>query len=183
KAMRPPVFYNSFRLTIIGAGLSLILGGPYIKGLFTVPIASNNIYEQQYQMHRFVVEYYKKPVAVNDLGYVSYKNPYYVLDLAGLGSKKAFYYRKKELHSEWLEIIIKDYNVGLAMIYDVWFKEIPMNWIKIGTLTLSRHKITPACREVSFYATNLNEYYEINEKLKSFITTLPRGVTFSWGTR
>ena len=36
----------------------------FIRGLMTLPIASNNIYEQHYQMHRFATQYYRKPVAV-----------------------------------------------------------------------------------------------------------------------
>ncbi|MDX1696293.1 MAG: hypothetical protein R3208_21185, partial [Ketobacteraceae bacterium] len=63
----------------------LFAGAPYVVNLVTVPIASNNIYQQQYQMHRFAVEYYNKPLAVNDLGYVSYNNDNYVLDLWGAG--------------------------------------------------------------------------------------------------
>ena len=65
------------------------LGFPYFMGLATLPLASNNIYEQQYQMHRFAVDFWGKPVAVNDLGYVSYRNPNYVLDLWGLASPQA----------------------------------------------------------------------------------------------
>ena len=36
-----------------------------------------NIYYQQQQMHRFAADYYKGNVAVNDLGWVAYKNDNY----------------------------------------------------------------------------------------------------------
>ena len=68
--------------------LLLIVAAPYILNTVRTPIASRGIYEQQYQMHRFVVDYWKKPVAVNDLGWVSYRNPNYVLDIWGLGSEE-----------------------------------------------------------------------------------------------
>jgi len=68
-----PIIYSWLVFVFVGI-LMTFAGKPYICALFTLPVASNNIYEQQYQMHRFVVDYYKRPVAVNDLGYVSYKN-------------------------------------------------------------------------------------------------------------
>lgn len=46
-----------------------------LKLLAQTPAACHNIYQQQFQMHRFVTEYYRGPVAVNDLGWVSYRNP------------------------------------------------------------------------------------------------------------
>ena len=59
------------KLLSIAAALTIIIGINYISGLRSIPIAANNIYEQQYSMHRFVTEYYQKPVAVNDIGFVS----------------------------------------------------------------------------------------------------------------
>ena len=58
------------------AGLPLLamFAQPYLEGLFTLPRASNNIFGQQYQMHRFVTGFWQKPVAVNDLGWVSFHN-------------------------------------------------------------------------------------------------------------
>lgn len=67
----------------------LYTSAPYVRDLFTLPVAANNVYEQHYQMHRFAADFYAKPVAVNDLGLVSYQNPNYVLDLWGLGSLEA----------------------------------------------------------------------------------------------
>ena len=85
---------NLIKMTVIaGLGVFLICK-PYVCGLITLPFASNNIYEQQYQMHRFAVNYYDKPIAINDLGYVSYRNNNYVLDLEGLSSLSALVHRK-----------------------------------------------------------------------------------------
>jgi hypothetical protein len=61
----------------------LMLNRGYVKGTLETPLAGRGVYEQQYQMHRFAVEFYKRPVAVNDLGWVSYRNPNYVFGPLG----------------------------------------------------------------------------------------------------
>ena len=75
---------------VIVAGL-LAVGFPYAQALWQTPDAASNVYQQQYQMHRFVADFYRKPVAVNDLGWVSYRRPagVRVLDLWGLASPEA----------------------------------------------------------------------------------------------
>lgn len=164
-------------LTLAG-GFVAIVNSNYIYGLTTIPIASNNIYEQHYQMHRFTVDYYKKPVAVNDLGYVSYKNSKYVLDLWGLASTKAQRYRKNRQSPEWMKELAQANGVELVMIYKDWFKTIPQKWIKIGELHLGKKRITPKSDSVTFYATNSRAKAEIVKKLKRFTKTLPAGTTF-----
>jgi hypothetical protein len=64
-----------------------ILVGPYMRLAIETPFASRGIYERQFQMHRFATDFYKEPVAVNDVGWVSYNNDAFVLDLWGLGSE------------------------------------------------------------------------------------------------
>ncbi|HVK99996.1 MAG TPA: hypothetical protein VM553_09295, partial [Dongiaceae bacterium] len=119
------------RLMIMVVGIGFIASAEYLKGLSTIPLASNNIYEQQYQMHRFVVDYYKKPIAVNDIGYVAYKNEQMIVDIWGLGSIEAYRYRIKEKNSNWLTKLTEEHGVELAMIYDeYWSNDIPANWIK-----------------------------------------------------
>jgi len=59
---------------------------PYIQVLATTPVASNNVYQQQREIRRFAVEYYKKSIAVNDVGYPSFDNDAYVLDVVGVAS-------------------------------------------------------------------------------------------------
>ncbi len=163
-------------LFIITTAISFICIN-YILGLITVPIASNNVYEQQYQMFRFATEYYKRPVAVNDLGYVSYRNANYVLDLYGLASKTALT-NKTSSNNQWMNELAIKHNVKLAMIYDSWFPTVPANWKKIGYLKLGRRKITPAESTVSFYVLNSSSYNEIIECVKKFEKTLPGGVKF-----
>jgi len=150
----------------------------YVRGLKSLPVASNNIYEQQYQMHRFAVNYYGKPVAVNDLGYVAYKNNNYVLDVRGLSSLDAFRYGRKGLGSEWINGLAESHGVELVMIYSKWFKDLPDTWVKIGDLRLGKPKITPAEDTVAFYALNDQAYKEAVAKLRSFVKTLPAGVEF-----
>lgn len=139
----------------------------------TTALGCNNIYEQQYQMHRFVTEYYKKPVGINDLGYVSYKNPNYVLDFAGLASLKALKFRFEKPDSKWMKRLADKKNVELVMIYPAWFKKLPQSWKKVGVLHLGRDKASPFSSKVHFYATDEEAYVEIASLVKDFKKTLP----------
>jgi hypothetical protein len=148
----------------------------YIYAAVTLPVASNNIYEQQYQMHRFVVEFYHMPVAVNDLGYVSYKNENYVLDFWGFASKEALHHRINRDKPEWMNELSEKYNVKLALIYDNWFYRIPDKWFKIAELHLGKEKITPSGSYVSFYIVDPAAAGGILGLLNKFSKTLPEGV-------
>lgn len=163
---------------VVFSGFIIISTAPYIYGLVTLPIASNNIYQQQYQMHRFVVDFYKMPVAVNDIGYVAYKNENFVLDLWGLGSEKVLQLRLGNNGSYWMKEISDESSIGLVMIYENWFQSIPKEWIKIGDLHLGKERITPASSKVSFFATNEKVKPDLEKNLHLFIKTLPVGVSF-----
>ncbi len=154
---------------------------PYLMVLVDIPVAANNIYEQQYQMHRFATEFYKKPVAANDIGYLSYHNHEYILDLWGLASNEALSLRFFANRENWIEDLTKSKEIGLAMIYEEVFAEfakIPPSWLKVGTLHLGKRNITTSQDKVSFYATGKESYSEIVKLLGKFILTLPEGVKF-----
>jgi hypothetical protein len=146
-----------------------------IGATFKSPLAARNIYEQQYQMHRFVVDFWKRPVAVNDLGWVSYKNEFYVLDLVGLGSEDVRLSKMTgTFNSSKINDITLKNNIGLIMVYENWFNGIiPREWTKVATLQTS--KVTAASDSVSFYATSPDKIIEIKKLLESFATTLPNG--------
>lgn len=148
---------------------------PYAMNTYITVAASNNIYQQQYQMHRFAVEYWKRPVAVNDLGWVSYKNPEFVLDLWGLGSEEVRNLKiRNKMNRENIESLVDRKNVKLIMIYDEWYVDaIPMSWKKVAVLTTP--KVSAAFGSVSFYITSLADLKEAHSLLERFGKTLPRG--------
>ena len=150
----------------------------YIFALTGLPLASNNIYQQHYQMRRFAAEFYRQPVAVNDIGYVSYKNDHYVLDLWGLASAEALHMRLTRPDSGWVNDLAQSKNVQFAMIYEDWFGNIPEGWIKMGELHLGSRLVTPQQSSVSFFALNRQVYEGSLPLLQSFIQTLPEGVEF-----
>jgi hypothetical protein len=166
----------SSRIAVLGALAAGSLG--YLFALASTPVASNNIYDQQYQMHRFATDYTHGPVAVNDLGWVSFRNPSYVLDLAGLASPEALEARYRERGADWIHRLCRAHGVKLAMIYDDWFTALPPGWVHLGTLTFARARITPAERNVQFYATAPDAAPGLRSQLLAFRLTLPAGVDF-----
>jgi hypothetical protein len=150
------------------------IGFPYLYGLITLPLAANNIYEQQYQMHRFAADFWRHPIAVNDLGYVSFRNDQHVLDLWGLASPQALKARMNHEDPKWMNDLTQKHGVRIAMIYSSWFPDLPAGWKKVGALRLTRKLITPAGSEVSIYATNVKFVPEITESLNRFQDSLPR---------
>lgn len=146
----------------------------YIKATWLVPLEANNIYEQHFQMHRFVNEFYHGPVAVNDLGLVSYRNPYFVLDLGGLASEEARILRLNHASADTYQAFVANHGIHLAIIYDEWFKgEIPASWVKVASMDLSRERLSPDRKEVQFYATDAATVIKLRPELESFSKVLP----------
>ncbi len=114
-------------------------------------------------------------MVVNDIGYVSWRNPHAVLDLWGLGSKDALDARKSEPDGQWMDRLATSQNVGIAMIYDSWFPQKPAHWILLGKLGLSGPVISLGQRNVSFYAVNPEAAEKATSGLADFLRGLPRG--------
>jgi hypothetical protein len=156
---------------LIAAAVAILfcVGNEYVIDTLRTPVASLGIFEQQYQMHRFAVDFYKRSVGVNDLGWVSYRNPNYVLDLAGLESESTrMALMNKQANSDWMEPLVVAQHVGVVMIYDSWFVgQIPARWRRIAVLK-SAHLVTASSDVVSFYATSGDSISDALEALRAF---------------
>ncbi len=140
-----------------------------------VPFGANNIFDQQLQMHRFINDFCKAPAAVNDLGLVSYRNPYFVLDLDGLASERARVLNASKPNPAAYDALLKSNDVHLAIIYDDWFVgRIPGSWEKVGSLELAHPEISE--KDVQFYATDAATAAQVREELARFQKGLPSGV-------
>ena len=149
---------------------------PYSKAALKSPRASLGIYQQHYQMHRFVTEHWRRPVAVNDIGWVSYHNPHFVLDLGGLGSEEVRLISRSghPLDKLQAEQLLAARQVELLMIYDKYLQKIvPDSWVKIASLETLR--VTAAGATVSFYAAPTVDSKILKEKLLAFSKTMPTG--------
>ena len=151
---------------------------------FITPLAANNIYEQQYQMHRFITDYYQGDVAVSDLGWPSYRNRNYVLDLWGLASREALEYRLEDEDGvDWMNLLMTEHDVRAAILFEERF-DIPANWQKLCRLTLGKTRIAPAESSVRFYALDDETAARILALMEDYRDTLPDGtklVCRSWG--
>jgi len=164
---------------IFAAIFTVFLSYPNIKRLVKIRVGANEIYEQQYQMHRFATEYYKKPIAVNDLGYVSYQNENYVLDLNGLASLEALRFRSSGASCKWMNELASRKDVHFAMIYDSWFKKKPKEWIKVAELDLGRRTIAASGAKVAFYALDKKTADDVSTYILDYKKSLPTGVSLN----
>lgn len=116
------------------------------------------------------------PVAVNDLGWVSFRNDHYVLDLWGLGSETA---RKARAASEpgWMKALADANAVDLAMIYPQWFEgELPAEWVKLGEIGFTYRHVTTYAPMTTVYATRPGAEEDIRECMRRISDSAPEGV-------
>ncbi len=168
-----PVLHGRPRILLLLLG-GLCFAAPYAVAAVETPLAARNIYEQQYQMHRFVADYYQAAVAVNDLGLVSYGNDKFVLDLWGLGSEKVRRLRAAGRYGpDQMARLADEDNVALIMIYENWFgSALPPSWRKIAVLH-NVDKVTASGTEVSFFITAKADAAAIAATLERFRQSLP----------
>jgi hypothetical protein len=169
------------RRAVLVAGL-LALGAPYALALWQTPDAAADVYQQQYQMHRFVADYYRGTVAVNDLGWVSYRRPagVYVLDLWGLASPEAA--RQMNKDSAWLDAITRAHGAGLAIIYPQGFKNgVPQEWVPLATMCATSPRPAAGLPCVVFYSTAVGDTARLTAEMAAFARTLPASVKITLG--
>lgn len=162
--------------------VSALLVEPYAEAAIMTPAASRNVYEQQFQMHRFAADFYPHRVAVNDLGWVSFQSRSFVLDLWGLGSEPVRRIRAaRPLGQSDLESLTASADVDFAMIYGAWFVDaIPGSWCLMATL--HTEQVTSAEADVLFFATKPSAQNPIRDALQAFAPTLPTRVTLTTTT-
>lgn len=141
---------------LIGISVIVAVSFNYLMTTLSVPNAAHNIYSQQVQMRRLLDDSGLSRVAVNDIGYISFRNKGYVLDLWGL-SQSEIAKMRFENQPEWLNVVSR-YHVPLVMIYQTWYppSAIPKNWILMGTLELKTSTFfldSIGSKHVSVYAT------------------------------
>jgi hypothetical protein len=186
---------------LIGRAPDLIAGPPAVRGaawtmmvvllgvplavrslsaLAVAPPAMRNVYEQQYQMARFVRDHCPPAgVAVNDIGAVSWLSDCPVLDIVGLGTPAvAELKRHRQFNRSTLEAVVSDRHVGVVMIYEKVFEPvIPSSWRLVGEWQI-QNNVAVSEDTVGFFVTPSGDATALREQLNAFAGSLPAGVRY-----
>ena len=170
---------SAARTFVVGLALAggALTYAPYALSVYAWNPAA--IAQQQGQMARLAKDFVRAPVAVNDLGYVAWRNPNYVLDLWGLASPDALRARREGTVDGWAGPLAQAHDVQLAMVYDEWVgNAVPANWIPLGTLRLDVPTAFLGGRDVAIYATNQNSVEQLKDQLSIWRNELPPRASF-----
>ena len=156
--------HAAFAVRATAVTVALLAGavtyGPYALSVYAWNPAA--ISAQHGEMSRLAKDFVRAPVAVNDIGYVAWRNPHYVLDLWGLASPRALEVRTGDPGQGWAGPLAEDRGVILAMIYDAWLGDaVPEDWHPLGTLHLDVPNAFLGGAEVAFYATDASASDEL----------------------
>jgi hypothetical protein len=151
--------------------------------LMDIPRASTNIFEQQYQMARFVKRYYQhSAVALNDIGMVNFVADIHCLDMWGLGSVTVARLRLQgQYYQQTLARLVADRGVRIAIAYDSGFGGmggLPPYWTKAGQWQI-RSNVVAASDTASFYALEPSEVPSLVAHLAEYSAELPLDIVQS----
>lgn len=144
--------------------------------------AVQSIFLQQYQMAQFFAKNYPEtPIAVNDVGAVSYFRDGQMLDLFGLTSSTVLNMKLAHTYNtDAMRRLAAQDGVRVAAVYVEWFQgaqALPREWTYAGSLTPrcpSRHA-TVGGFTIAFYAVHPEDVNELRSKLAAFSALLPQG--------
>lgn len=169
---------GAFLLLFSFAPLPLRAAGAF----HNLPAAARNIYEQQYQMGRFLqTSYQHTAVAANDVGAISYLSSNRILDLWGLGNNAVAAEKLRGQYSpQFLQQFSSQEHVKIAVVYDTWFdSSLLQRWKKVASWKIANNVICGG-DEVFFYAVDPAEATSLYNKLAAYKPLLPPGVTVTY---
>ena len=165
------------------AALVLVAGYPLVergaRALWETPRASRNIFDQQYQMGRFLQRFYPGAVvAANDIGAVCYLADIHLLDLYGLASVDVARARRHGgLTREDLARLAAAHRPDIAVVYRSWFGQtLPPEWEEAGWWR-TPEQVVVADRVVTFFAARPEERERLVRSLRAFQPEMPQEVT------
>jgi hypothetical protein len=168
--------------------MAIPLGVLGFQALWKTPVASRNIWQQQYQMGLFLNEYYPRAVvAANDIGAIDYLADLHLVDLFGLASREVL---RAKLAGEWqhnlagaLDRLTMAEGARIAVIYDTWFgydpgtgkASVPTGWVRIADWNIPGNVVCGGAT-VTWYALLPEEAGPLRSALDAFSEKLPNGV-------
>ncbi len=167
------------RNRLYGLVLVILFMTPLVgRGVLTIyltPIASNNIYEQQYQMGLFLDRFYNgETVLINDIGCTNYLSDIVCIDKWGIGTLEVGEaLLNGSLSSSMLRNIAEEYGVKVAIVYADNF--IPEEWEEVGSWTI-RDNVVAHNNTVTFFVVMLSERNRLIDNLVLFSQFLPEDV-------
>ena len=143
-------------------------------------LASHNIYEQQYQMARFLRQSYRgKGVAANDIGAIDFFADIGLVDLWGLGTMEVTEAKLKHTYTQDLvRRLLAKRDVRVIMVYAQWAFEyggFPAEWVPVGQWTIPDNLICGS-PTVWFFAPDATMVPKLVDALQTFGPRLPPGV-------
>ena len=180
--LRPPALAHLAALALA----TLIFGAPLFTRAATsykeIVQASHNIYDQQYQMARFVRQFYRdKGMVANDVGYISFfGDKIRLLDTVGLSNIDVLRARKQgRFDVAEVRRLSQKIDAEIAVIYPQWANQIyggPLpEWVRVGRWIIPNNLV---CGEddVCFYATSNAQVPKLTAALRKFASELPKEV-------
>ena len=165
----------------------LVLTPRRLAVVASIPLATQNIYQQQYQAGRFLAGAYNgQVVAVNDLGAVNFLADLHCIDLMGLGDIEVARFRlaNHRLSRQEAARLTRDRKARIVVTYDSWYSDpdgvttdgLPPEWGE----PVARWTI-PSCvvcgdPTVSIYGMTDADRDTLAVRLRAFESQLPAAV-------
>jgi len=177
-----PVFSAAYFMYLTSAAAMLLLS---IAQLHMLPLISRNIYLRQWQMGRFVAEFYPTGVvAANDIGAINYLSDVHCYDLVGLANRDVFLARRSgHFTTRFIAEDAAASHVEIAIVYDRWYADpppspiggpsLPKSWIRVGRWNIPDPSIIDD-HVVSFYAVDPGQTAQLHADLEQFAPQLPK---------
>ncbi len=149
--------------------------------LYIVPEQAYGVYEQQYQVARFLGRYYTgQTVALNDIGAPNYFDDIDCLDLWGLGSVEVQRLRSRgAFDRSAIDRLTSSKGVKIAVVYRSWFDgRIPARWVPVfdwRVTDITGHSVLGGYT-VTFYAVDPTQASLLAHNILDFARELPSGV-------
>ena len=159
------------RIAGFSAVLLVLYAGYAVQSLVALSLVRKE-FTGPVQIHRFVTEFYRAPVASDRPGYIDFNQPFPVLDLSGLASEEA---RRRRAEGEgvgWMDDLLAARGIKLAIFDNGDDPAVPPAWTAVAEL----HSGNDALHHAVFYARRPEDIPGIEDALSRFQRTLPSDV-------